>query len=223
MKVLLLEDYIPLAESLGEYLEGVGCQMDYAHTAEACIDLVAANQYDVLVLDIAMPGMNGLDACEIIRRRLHVGTPLIFLTALDTLDDKLAGFKSGCDDYLVKPFSPEELWVRIQTLNLRGPRSDIGIQTIGCLQIDHSNSTVIRENQVIHLQPAQFVTVALLAKQYPHPVSKEKLVAEIWPGIHVDENALRTHMSRLRSILDKPFETPVIRTVHGKGFRLEVE
>jgi len=223
MNVLLLEDYIPLAESLGEYLEGVGCTVEYAHTAEACVRLAEKKPFDVLVLDIAMPGMNGLDAATVMRQQLHIGTPLVFLTSLDTLEDKLAGFKAGCDDYIVKPFSPEELWVRLQALSLRGPRRDVGIQTIGCLQLDYSNQKVTREAQVIHLNSSQFATVALLAKHCPNPVSKERLVAEIWPGMLVEPVALRTHMYRLRSILDAPFETPVIKTVHGKGFRLDVQ
>jgi len=221
MNILLLEDNIQLADSLGEYLEGMDCCVDYAYTAKSCVHLVENNDYDVLVLDITMPGMTGLEACKEIRERLHTATPLLFLTARDTLEDKLLGFRAGCDDYLVKPFAPEELWCRLNALDLRGPRRDVGVQQVGCLQIDHASRTVIREQVAIPLHSTQFSILKLLAQHSPNVVSRQKLEAELWGEALPETDALRTHMYRLRTLLDKPFDKPLITTVHGKGYRLE--
>lgn len=223
MKLLLLEDNIQLAESLGEYLEGMGCAVDYAYTAKSCINLVENNPYDALILDITMPGMNGLDACKVIRQQLQVATPLLFLTARDTLEDKLIGFDAGCDDYLVKPFAPQELFVRLKAQEARGPRRDIGIQTVGDLQINHPLRAVIRAGNTIVLAETQFTILKLLINATPNLVSKEAIEAAIWGNDPPQSDALRTHLYRLRNLLDKPFDKPMIATVHGKGYRLDIQ
>ncbi|WJG09905.1 response regulator transcription factor [Aliiglaciecola sp. LCG003] len=221
MKILLLEDNVQLAESLGEYLEGVGCELDYAYNAKSCVKLVEQNQYDALVLDISMPGMTGLQACEEIRQRLQVATPLLFLTARDSLEDKLIGFNTGCDDYLVKPFAPEELHCRLKALEARGPRRDIGMQTFGVLTINHVHQSVEREGITIQLHATQFNLLKQLIKASPNVVSRETLEHAVWGDDLPESDALRTHMYRLRNTLDRPFKTPLITTVHGKGYRLE--
>lgn len=221
MKILLLEDNIQLAESLGEYLEGMGCFVDYADNAKLCVNLVAQNTYDALVLDISMPGMTGLDACAQIRNDLNVATPLIFLTARDTLEDKLLGFNMGCDDYVVKPFAPEELYARLKALAARGPRRDVGNHQYGELEIDYSALMVTRQGVPISLHSTQFRILTLLIKASPHVVSKEAIETAIWGNDIPDSDALRTHMYRLRNLIDKPFSTPVIVTVHGVGYKFE--
>ncbi len=221
MKILLLEDDIQLAESLGEYLEGMACNVDYAHTARTCLHLAKDNHYDVLILDIGMPGMSGLEACHKIRHDLHLSTPLLFLTARDTLDDKLLGFRAGCDDYLVKPFDPEELWCRLNALAARGPRRDLGIQTFGELTIDYSSRKVFRNQQAINLHATQFNLLKLLIRHSPEVVSKEQIEAELWGDEPPDSDSLRTHMYRLRNQLDKPFSHSLIITEYGKGYRFE--
>ena len=118
--LLLVEDNTELAGSLGDYLSEVGFDVDYAFNGESCIELIKTNQYDVIVMDIMMPIKDGLTACNELREHYHIDTPLIFLTARDTLDDKLKAFSSGGDDYLVKPFAPEELVCRLNALRNRG-------------------------------------------------------------------------------------------------------
>ena len=223
MQILLLEDNLQLAESLGEYLEGVGCDVDYAHNAKMCISLVEQYLYDTLILDISMPGMTGLEACEYIRENLNKATPIIFLTARDTLEDKLIGFKKGCDDYLVKPFAPEELFVRLKVLEARGPRRDLGSQVYGDLSINYAGFSVTRNNQVISLHNTQFKILKLLIKASPNVVSRQTIESAIWGDDMPDSDALRTHMYRLRKQIDKPFDTPVIYTVHGKGYRFAAQ
>jgi len=220
MKILLLEDNIQLAESIGEYLEGRGCYLDYAHTAASCLTLVEQNQYDVLILDIAMPGMSGLEACEKIRHHLQVSTPIIFLTARDTLEDKLLGYQSGGDDYLIKPFAPEELFCRLESLTARGPRRDLGIEKLGPLEVNYASRIVIREGKTIPLHQTQITILKLLIQNHPNIVSKDTIERTLWGDNPPDSDALRSHMFRLRSLLDKPFDKPLITTIHGKGYRL---
>lgn len=222
MKLLLLEDNLALASSLGEYLEALGCCLDYAYSGRACLELVNQDQYDILILDIAMPGIDGLEVCRQIRQELQISTPILFLTARDTIEDKIIGFESGCDDYLVKPFAPEELFYRLKSLNARGPRRDIGSQPLGELNIDHSRKTVTRQGHVIPLQETQFQIIKLLAKKSPETVSRETLETTIWGDDLPQSDSLRTHIYRLRNLIDKPFEKKLIKTVHGRGFRLEI-
>jgi len=219
MKILLLDDNVQLAESLGEFLEGMGCAVDYAYNAKMCIDLVAENDYDALILDISMPGRNGLDACTDIRNRLDKATPIIFLTARDTLEDKLLGFNTGCDDYVVKPFAPEELFVRLKALHARGPRRDLGKQRYGDIEISYAGQRVVRQGCVVNLHNTQFKILTLLIKESPNVVSKEAIEKAIWGDELPESDALRTHMYRLRNLIDKPFKKRVIQTVHGKGYR----
>lgn len=223
MQVLLLEDNVPLAESIGEYLEERGCYLDYAYTAESCLTLIEQNQYDVLVFDIAMPGMSGLEACRQLRQHAQVATPLIFLTARDTLDDKLLGYQSGCDDYLVKPFAPEELFCRIESLTHRGPRRDIGLQSIGPLTVNYATHEVMRDGKRIALHKTQFEILKLLIQHYPNVVTKDALERAIWGQFPPESDALRTHLFRLRNLIDKPFPTALIKTLHGKGYQLVLD
>ena len=221
MKLLLLEDNLSLASSLGEYLEALNCCVDYAYSGRSCLELVSLNQYEVLILDIAMPGIDGLEVCRKIRQELQIATPILFLTARDTIEDKITGFESGCDDYLVKPFAPEELFYRLKSLNARGPRRDVGSQPVGDLTIDYSRNTATRLGHVIPLQETQFHILKLLAKSSPGVVSRETLETAIWGDDLPQSDSLRTHIYRLRNLLDKPFEKKLIKTIHGRGYRLE--
>ena len=223
MHLLLLEDNLAVARSLGEYLEAKGCTVDYAYSGRACLEFAKAQPYDVLILDIAMPGLNGLDACATIRSTLQITTPVLFLTARDTLEDKLTGFRVGADDYLVKPYSPEELLCRLQALNARGPRRDIGVQVFGELAINYSQQTVTRKGKQIKLTDTQFRLLALLCKNSPEIVSKDMLEKSVWQDELPESDVLRTHMYRLRNLIDKPFDKPLIKNIHGKGYRLETD
>lgn len=222
MNILLLEDSVPAARSLGEYLEAHDCIVDYAYSARACLKLAEENRYDVLVLDIAMPGMDGLEACKELRSTLQIATPILFLTARDTLEDKLAGFSTGADDYQVKPYAPEELLCRLQALNARGPRRDAGNQVLGDLTINYGQRLVSRAGIAINLPDMQFRLLAVLAKNSPDFVDKETLEREVWKGHPPDSDAIRTHLYRLRNLVDKPFGEALIQTVHGKGYRIDV-
>ena len=220
MRVLLVDDNQTLAQSLGDFLEELGYEMDFAYSGHGGLALVEENHYDVIVLDVSMPGMDGLKTCELIRETLHNPVPIIFLTARDTLKDKIAGFEAGADDYLVKPFAPEELHYRLKAIVSRGQRADVGRQQVGGLIIDHGKSVVYREGKAISLNSTQMSILKTLAQQAPNPVSREKLSSVMWQDGVPDSEPLRTHIYRLRVALDKPFDKALITTVYGIGYRL---
>jgi DNA-binding response OmpR family regulator len=160
----------------------------------------------VLILYIAILGIDGLEVCPQIRQTFQISTPILFLTARDTIEDKITAFETGCDDYRVKPFAPEELFYRLNFLNARGPRREIGSQLLGELNIDHSRKTFTRQVFVIALHETQFQIIKLLAQKIPETVSREALDTVIWRNNLPQSDSLQTHIYRLRNLADKPFE-----------------
>lgn len=223
MEILLVEDDHALAGSLGDYLGEFGFDVDFARDGRSCLERVQHHEYDLIVMDVAMPRMSGFDTCRQLRCEQN-HTPVIFLTARDALPDKQEGYDAGGDDYLVKPFEPQELLWRIRALIRRGsPRQPRRVKQLGDLVIDPV-SQALRHNGVITVLPAlQFTLLNLLADGAPEPVSRRKLEAALWPGGDPpDSDALRTYIYRLRQALGKPYGNELIRTVHGKGYRLAI-
>jgi DNA-binding response OmpR family regulator len=220
MRVLLLEDSLALAGSVSDYLEMRGCAVDLAFHGQAFLDLVNVARFDVYVLDVAVPGIDGLDVCERLRTQMRDETPVIFLTARDTLQDKKAGFERGADDYLVKPFEMEELFFRLQALAARGRRPQVSTQVLGEMTLDHAAGIVVRNGRRIRLHELQWKVLKILTARSPLMVERAFLERELW-GEHVpDSDSLRTHIYRLRSALTLPGERELIETVHGKGWRI---
>jgi len=219
MRVLLLEDNPALAGTLSDYLEVQGCEVDLTFHGQAFLDIAQAATFDAYILDVAVPGIDGLQVCERLRSGHRDDTPVIFLTARDTLEDKKAGFARGGDDYLVKPFEMEELLCRIQALTARGRRPQVSTQTIGDLVIDHGAGTAARNGRRIKLHELQLRVLKILVARAPDVVDRSLLEKEIWGEDVPDSDPLRTHIYRLRSALSAPGEKPLIETVHGKGWR----
>ncbi len=223
MEILLVEDDHALAGSLGDFLSEFGYEVDYARDGRSCLERVRQQAYDLIVMDVAMPRMSGFDTCRQLRRERNE-TPILFLTARDALPDKEEGYAAGGDDYLVKPFEPQELIWRIRALMRRvAPRLPRSPRQVGDLIIDPASQS-LRHNGVVSVLPAlQFSLLNLLAAEAPEPVSRRKLEAALWPeGDPPDSDALRTYIYRLRQTLGKPYGTDLIRTVHGKGYRLAI-
>lgn len=220
--VLLAEDNTALAGSLADFLSEVGFEVDFAYNGRSCLELVKTNHYDAIVMDIMMPVQDGLSACRELREHLYKDTPILFLTARDSLDDKLAGFAAGGDDYLVKPFAPEELVCRLNALLKRKQPEFRAKQSLGELLIDHRLQQVYRQDQLIELHEIQFKLLTLLAQVAPEPVSRMALESSLWPHGLPESDPLRTHVYRLRLQLDKPFSRELIKTVHKKGYRLAI-
>lgn len=220
MRVLLLEDSPALAGAVSDYLELQGCSVDLAFHGQAFLDLLQGARFDVYVLDVAVPGIDGLEVCEHLRTRLRDDTPVIFLTARDTLQDKKAGFARGADDYLVKPFEMEELFLRLLALTARGRRPQVSTQVLGEVMLDHAAGIVVRNGRRIRLHELQWKVLRILAARAPLMVERAVLEKELWGDSVPDSDALRTHIYRLRNALTIAGERELIETVHGKGWRL---
>jgi DNA-binding response OmpR family regulator len=223
VEILLVEDDHALAGSLADFLGEFGYEVDFARDGRSCLERVRQHEYDLIVMDVAMPRMSGFDTCRQLRRE-HDETPIIFLTARDTLPDKEEGYDAGGDDYLVKPFEPQELIWRIRALMRRGlPRKVRGPRQVGQLILDPCSQSLCHNGVVTVLPALPFCLLNLLADVAPQPLSRRKLEAALWPeGDPPDSDALRTYVYRLRQALGKPYGTDLIRTVHGKGYRLAI-
>ena len=219
MKILVVEDNPQVAETIMDYLELAGHSMDCAYHGQAALQLLAEQRFDVIIMDVMMPRLDGLSTVERLRAD-GIATPVLFLTARDSLDDKLAGFRAGGDDYLVKPFAMEELEVRLQALALRGPRSDMGALSVGELTLDPASGRATRAGVELKLGKIPFQILTLLVRRAPHLVSRQEVLETVWGDEEPDSDALRSHIYALRNALDKPFPTPMLETLHGQGYRL---
>ena len=221
MRVLVIEDNPDIVANLHEFLEPLGHEVDAAATGKAGLGFLRDLPYDVIVLDVMLPGMDGIEVCRQLRRSLGVRTPLLMLTARDTVADKVAGLDAGADDYLVKPFSLVELEARLKALRRRGPSRTDGAQLcFGDVVLDPGTREVRRGGRLLHLTPTGYQLLAALLRAAPEVVTREQLEHEVWRSERPDSDALRTHIHALRHSLDKPFGSPLLRTLPGIGFRL---
>jgi DNA-binding response OmpR family regulator len=222
MRILIVEDHPDILANLYGFLEPKGHVLDSARNGYAALALASENDYDVIVLDIGLPGLNGLELCQKLRGELAIATPVLMLTARDSLADKVAGFDSGADDYLVKPFSLVELDVRLKALVRRSEGRNAGSSKLrfGELTFDPDTQQASRAGQAINLTRTGFILLHALLKAAPRIVSREALEQAVWGEDRPDSDALRTHIHALRQAIDKPFTHPMLLTVPGVGYRL---
>ena len=218
--VLLVEDHDDLAASVGDYLESLGFAMDYAADGSIALNLLEENPYDVIILDLMLPKIDGIRVCERLRERGD-GTPILMLTARDQLEDKVTGFQAGADDYLVKPFEMEELAVRIQALirRARGELAD-GAMRVGDLVFDPRTMRVERDGQRLTLSPTSVRILKVLMRESPRLVSREQIENELWGDLLPDSDTLRSHIYNLRKGIDRDFENKLLHTIQGMGFKI---
>jgi len=222
--VLLVEDHRDIAEMVGEYLESKDYAVDYAPDGVSGFRLGAKNDYDVIVLDVMLPGIDGLDVCRRLRDESLTDVPVLMLTARDTLADKLSGFDHGADDYLVKPFELEELEARLAALIRRHKRAvSRGHLRVDDLVLDAETLQVTRDGIELTVTPIGLKILDLLMRASPRVVQRRDIEREIWGDVPPDSDALRSHMYTLRKAVDKPFDKALIHTVHSAGFRLSSE
>ncbi len=222
LSVLLVEDHRTLAETIGAYIEACGHEVDYAADGLVALHLAVTQRYDVIVLDLMLPGVDGMTVCKRLRNDAKITTPIIMLTARDELGDKLSGFEAGADDYLVKPFDMPELAARIEALARRSK----GIKAryeIAELSLDAETLEVRRQGQLIALTGTTFEILRVLMREHPKVVSRRALEDELWGDEPPESDALRSHLYKLRQALDRPFETPVVATIPGRGYRLDID
>ncbi|WP_267498338.1 response regulator transcription factor [Planctobacterium marinum] len=220
IKVLIVEDNRDICENIAAYLEKHNYLLDFAYDGISAMHLVLTNPFDVIVLDLMLPGMDGLSFCQKLRTDAKVQTPVLMLTARDKLDDKLKGFEAGADDYLVKPFALQELHARLQALFKRSHGKTDNLLAVGNLTLNSSTLQVHRAGRHIDLNPSCMKLLQRLMEEAPSVVTREALETLLWADEHPDGDALRSHMYKLRQAVDKPFDTPLIHTVHRIGYRI---
>jgi len=219
LRILLIEDQRDIAANIWDYLEHRGFVMDHAADGARGLRMALDGAYDVIVLDLGLPKLDGLELCRALREAGQE-TPVLILTARDTLEDKLAGFAQGADDYLVKPFAMKELEARIRALHRRGRLSQGEQLRLADLVLDPANLTVTRAGKRLTLTRAGFVLLETLLRRAPNLVRHAELAHALWGEAGGDIATLHTHLSMLRSVIDRPFEQHLLHTVHGFGYRL---
>ncbi|MBU2869578.1 response regulator transcription factor [Colwellia sp. E2M01] len=218
LSFILVEDNIDLAAAVIDYLELEGMQCDHAANGAAGLNLINTNAYDVIILDLNLPKISGLEVCAQLRAS-GVDTPILMLTARDTLDDKLTGFSKGADDYLVKPFAMEELIVRAKVLAKRrsGQVSQLSVADV---MLDLKQKQAFRHGEALNLSPTALKILELLMRASPEPVSREKIMQRIWGDEQPDSNSLKVHIFNLRKHLDGNAANKLIHTISGSGFAM---
>jgi DNA-binding response OmpR family regulator len=213
----VIEDQHDIAANIWDFLERRGHEVD--HCADGASGLARAMQggFDVIVLDLGLPRLDGLDLCRALRGAGH-GVPVLMLTARDTLDDKLRGFAEGADDYMVKPFAMRELEARIRVLH-RGAAPARGL-VAGGLAYDPGAMMAVREGRRIPLTRMQGALLSALLHNVPNVSSHERLLHAVWPAGNGDVAALHTLVYELRALVDRPFAFAMIESVRGVGYRL---
>jgi DNA-binding response OmpR family regulator len=222
LRILLIEDQRDIAANIWDYLEFRSFVMDHAADGVTGLRMAMDGAYDVVVLDLGLPKLDGLDLCRRLREAGH-DTPVLMLTARDTLDDKLAGFAQGADDYLVKPFAMRELEARIRALYRRGRLQHGDVLRVADLTLDPIEQQVERAGHKLTLTRAGFVLLDALMRRSPHVVRHADLAHALWGEGGGDIATLHTHLSVLRSVIDRPFPAPLLHTVHGFGYRIDAD
>jgi DNA-binding response OmpR family regulator len=220
MHLLVIEDNPDLVANLYDFFEGRGHTVDAAYDAFSGLKFATENRYDAVILDLMLPGMDGLEVCAMLRER-GLDTPILMLTARDTLDSKLEGFASGADDYLVKPFALQELEARLQVLQRRGRSGGArGRLQVADLSFDPDTLRVERAGRRIELSPIPLRILEVLLRASPRVVPRAEMERAIWGDSPPDSDALRAHLHVLRSAIDATGEVSLVHTVRGIGYQL---
>ena len=222
MRILLVEDNPRLSHALRASLEDDGYAVDCAFDGPDGEEMGRAPVYDLIVLDVMLPGKDGVQVCRALRDA-RVRTPILMLTARDSLDDRVQGLDSGADDYLVKPFEIAELRARLRALLRRESTSKGGALQVGDLSLDPAGHNVERAGQAIELTTREFALLEYLMRHAGHLVTREMAEQHLWSDEHlVASNVVDVYILRLRRKIDDPFGTKLLETVRGLGYKLRV-
>jgi two-component system copper resistance phosphate regulon response regulator CusR len=220
VRILVVEDEQKLAGALKSGLETEDCVVSMAHTGEDGFYMVQTEAFDLIVLDVMLPGRDGFEILSALRRR-GVKTPVLLLTAKDEVADRVRGLDSGADDYLVKPFAFAELQARIRALLRRGVTEAPARLRTADLEVDPSRHEVIRDGKKLDLTSREYELLEYLMRNEGRVISREMLAKDIWKEIsrHTAlDNVIDVHVGRLRRKVDDPFELKLVHTVRGVGF-----
>jgi len=224
MRVLVVEDEIKLAEYLRKGLSGEGFVVDVANNGVDGLHMALEGQYDAIVLDRMLPGIDGLALLAGLRTKKQ--TPVLMLTAMGRIEDRVSGLQRGADDYLVKPFAFSELVARVQALTRRGalipPGDEASRLHLGSLEVDLARRKALRAGQQLNLTAKEFTLLTLLLRRKGDVLSRTEIAAQVWDmNFDSDTNVVEVAIRRLRSKLDDPFDHPLLHTVRGMGYVLE--
>ena len=219
--ILIIEDNRDIAEMVYAFLEGRGYLVDYAGDGVTGLHLAVTRDWDAIVLDLILPGIDGVALCRRLREDARRDPPVLMLTARDTLDDKVEGLRAGADDYLVKPFEVEELEARLRAL-IRRRRGLVTptVLRVADLALDFGTLAVTRAGVEVAVTPIGYRILRLLMRASPRVVTRREIEREVWGDEPPDSDALRTHLYTLRKAVDRPFGCALIRTVPSAGYRL---
>lgn len=225
MQILVVEDEPKVGHALREGLESEGYEVSLAQTGEDGFFYASTRAFDVIILDVMLPGRDGIEVLQALRKQ-GMKTPILLLTAKDAIEDRVLGLDAGADDYLVKPFAFAELSARIRALLRRNRTETESVLTIGRLEVDPVRRTVIREGQNIDLTAREFELLEYLVRNHGRVVSREMLARDVWKETARAtplDNVIDVHVARLRRKVDDPFATKLLQTVRGVGFTINEE
>jgi two-component system OmpR family response regulator len=223
MRVLVVEDHRKLAGQLRRVLRGAGMAADVAVRGEDALWMAGATPYDVVVLDVMLPGIDGLETCRRLRAD-GVRAPVLMLTARDGLRDRVAGLDGGADDYLTKPFALDELVARLRALSRRGAIEHAPVLEVGPLRLDPAKHRVWREATAIALPVKSFVLLECFMRRPGVVLSRLALLDTAWDAAYENRsNVIDVQVRRLRARIDEPFATNSIETIRGVGYRLRAD
>jgi len=222
--VLIVEDHQALAQTIADHLEMADFIVDFAADGLTGLHLAVTNPYDAIILDVMLPGIDGFSICDKIRKDAKSDVPIIMLTARDQIGDKLKGFHNGADDYLSKPFNPDELVARLQSL-VRRHRGEFDTKALKVddLVYDLGTMEVSRAKQKLKVSPTGLQILKILMKKSPDIVTKDELAQQLWGDLMPDSDVLRSHLYILRKTIDKPFDKQLLHTIPGVGVKLAEE
>lgn len=219
LNVLLVEDDIDLATTIVDYLDIESINCDHASNGVMGLNLIQHNHYQMIMLDINMPKMDGLTLCNTLREQ-GLDIPVLMLTARDSLENKLQGFAAGSDDYLIKPFAMKELVARVQVLAKRRS-GEVKRLLLGDLSLDLTQHTVRLQQQPLKLSPIAFKLLEVLVRASPQSVSRPQIMQAIWGDEQPDSNSLKVHIYHLRKQLETADSNIKLETISGVGFAIK--
>jgi len=223
MKILVVEDEKRVAQFIQKGLKEEGHAVDCAYDGEEGGFLAEVNEYDLVILDLMLPKKNGVAVCREIRER-GVATPVLMLTALDSVEDKVRGLDAGADDYLTKPFAFEELLARVRALLRRSSESKAPVLKIADLELDPMSRRVTRSEQAIRLTTKEYALLEYMMRNPDRVLTRTRIGEHVWDmNFDPESNVIDVYVSHLRNKVDKGFEPPLIHTLRGQGYILTAD
>ncbi|HIJ85630.1 MAG TPA: response regulator transcription factor [Magnetococcales bacterium] len=221
MRILIVDDNQDMVANLVDFLESKGHTAEVAWDGFSGLHLAMTQTYDAILLDLILPGMDGFSLCQALRGEGGKDTPILMMTALAALDDKIRGLDLGADDYVVKPFALVEVETRLRALVRRAYGKTVNQSLrVGDLIFNPDTHTLFRGGKALSLSPIPMKILEILMRHYPAMVQRKDLESAIWGNFLRGSDTLRTHIHTLREVVDKPFSHPILKTIRGIGFQL---